>query len=329
MQLTLFSAFKTPPTNTDVSSPCVPAMTVHAKFVHMEARPKPTCDDWNCPRCNFYYYARRKRCLHCDHPKHRNWRCAFSSRHNQPDQDRCHCCRTLALVPEQSSSPTLHEQVTEEARPKRPREPPAGSWQCSCGNVNYPSRAICSCRGCNLSRPAAGPTAVVDQAGKIVRDATHAPADASRESDTVTASAERITPSQARPTLVGMVHHGAAGAGRVVPPLDTGMACHSGEPYHCIIGQLQARGRESNQDGPPMRPNGSTLTALPSPRLSRPRTSCSGSSGPSVRPQCKGPLRESGLREGYSESRCAPVDNCRSDVLYLDRGYYSSLPSLP
>ena len=87
----------------------------------------------------------------------------------------------------------------EEARPKRPREPIAGSWLCSCENVNYPSRAVCNWRGCNLSQPAAGPTVVVDQAWKIVCDATHAPAGTSRECDTVTASAERSTPSEARP----------------------------------------------------------------------------------------------------------------------------------
>ena len=119
-----------------------------------------------------------------------------------------------------------------EMGPPQPREPPAGSWQCSCGNVNSPSRAVCNWRGCNLSRPAAGPTVVVDQAGKIVRDATHAPAGASHECDTVTASAERTTPSQARLAPVGGVHHGAAGAGRVVPPLETGVARHFGEPYH-------------------------------------------------------------------------------------------------
>ena len=57
--------------------------------------------------------------------------------------------------------------------------------------------------------------------------------------------------------------------------------------------------------------------------------STSGSSGPSVRPHCKGPLRESGLHERYSESRCASMGNCRLDPLYQGRSYYSSLPSLP
>ena len=44
-----------------------------------------------------------------------------------------------------------------------------------------------------------------------------------------------------------------------------------------------------------------------------------------MRPQCKGPLHESGLPEGYSETTCASMDNCRSDLLYQGRNCYSSL----
>ena len=44
-----------------------------------------------------------------------------------------------------------------------------------------------------------------------------------------------------------------------------------------------------------------------------------------MRPQCKGPLWESGLQEGYSESRCASMDNRHSDLLYQGRRYYSVL----
>ena len=49
LRLTLCSALKTPPTNADVSSPCVAAVTVHAEFVHMDAHLKPTSGHWNCP----------------------------------------------------------------------------------------------------------------------------------------------------------------------------------------------------------------------------------------------------------------------------------------
>ena len=78
-----------------------------------------------------------------------------------------------------------------------------------------------------------------------------------------------------------------------------------------------------------MRPNGSTLIAPPNPRLSRRRTSSSGSSGPFVRPTCKGPLQEPRLQEGYNECRYSSMDNCRSDLLHQGRNYYSSLAGLP
>ena len=60
----------------------------------------------------------------------------------------------------------------------------------------------------------------------------HAFTGASHDCDTVTTSAERTTPSQARPAPVGGVHPGATGARRVVPPLETGVAHYSWDPYH-------------------------------------------------------------------------------------------------
>ena len=101
--------------------------------------------------------------------------------------------------------------------------------------MNYPSRAVCNSRGSNLSRPTANPTVIVDQPGRIIRDATHAPTTASHARDTMTTSAGRTTPSQAQPTPVGGVHPSASGAGRVVPPLDTGAAHYSVDPYHWAV----------------------------------------------------------------------------------------------
>ena len=82
------------------------------------------------------------------------------------------------------------------------------------------------------SAHAANPTLVVDQAGRVVRDATHAPTGAPHECDTMTTAAKHTTPSQARPASVGGVHPGAAAAGRVFPPLETGVAHYFGDPYH-------------------------------------------------------------------------------------------------
>ena len=64
------------------------------------------------------------------------------------------------------------------------------------------------------------------------------------------------------------------------------------------------------------------------PSLPRRRKSSSGSSEPSMRTHCKGPLQEPGLQGGYSGSRCASLDNCRSGLVYQDRSCYSSLPGI-
>ena len=55
-----------------------------------------------------------------------------------------------------------------------------------------------------------------------------------------------------------------------------------------------------------MRPHGSTLTAPPSPRPSRRRTSASGSSRPSVRPQRKGPCGNLGYKKATARADVPP-----------------------